>query len=273
MWNQAIPIKQRTKTDGLELLSVWAVNASPAYHVVWKKDWYADFPPNAHVAWFTLQGQGRVSLGDGRSIELHENSLLFTSLHDISSYCCSGPAWQFFWIAFVIPLPAPVPVFEPIALPGKSHYQREVAAMIRALRQGTDAQRALAAATFQKLLYEWLTLTENQRRDIPYLAKIEQVIEDMHNRLDGSLSVQKMAKTAGMSEVVFRRRFKTVTGQSPKKFYLDLRLDQAEALLYFGQQFVDETAAALGFYDQFHFSKMFKKRFGKSPSSLRSRQA
>lgn len=272
MWNRATPIKRRTRTDGLELLSVWEVNAASTYRVVADKVWNAGFPAKAHVAWFTLRGRGHVSLYDGRSVELGGNSLLFTRLHDIDTYSCKGRVWRFFWVMFLVPLPVQIPVFERISLPRRNPYPRELAAMVRALQKGTDAQRSLAAATFQRLFYDWLALVEDHRRDIPHLAKIQRVIEGMHGRLDGTLSLQEMAKTSGMCEVVLRRRFKAVTGQSPKKFYLGLRLDQAEALLHLGQHDVSEVAAELGFYDPFHFSKMFTRRFGKPPSVVKGRQ-
>ena len=269
MWSRATPIKQRAKTDGLELLAVWEVNADPAYRVVWDKAWNAGFPPTAHVAWITVQGRGQVAVRDGRSSELCGGSLLFTRCHDLDTYFCSGKAWHFFWMVFTVPLPAQIPVCAPLEFPEKKRCQRDLLAIVRALRKGTDAPHALAAAIFQKLFHEWLTTAESRRRDIPHQAKIEQIIEEMHNRPDGTFSLPDMAKTVGMCEVVFRRRFKAVTGQSPKKFYLDLRLDQAAALLQLGQLGVGEVASTLGFYDQFHFSKVFQQRFAKPTSSLR----
>lgn len=266
MWSRATPVRERARTDGLELFSIWDISASATYHVRWDAAWNAGIPANAHVAWLTLRGGGRVTLRDGRCAEPRAGTLFFTRCHDLAEYACTGGEWRFFWVLFAVPVSAQLPVLEPFQLPARSRSPREIMATIRALRKGSAAQRALAAATFQKLFLEWLALMENQRRNIPHLSRIERVIEAMHNRLDGSLSLPALAETAGMSEVVFRRRFKDVTGRSPKQFYLGLRLDQAEALLRLGQHSAAEVADTLGFHDPFHFSKTFSRRFGKPPS-------
>lgn len=269
MTNRAIPIKQRTRTDGMDILSIWDVSATPSYHVAWDTHWNAALPANATIAWFTLHGSGRLSTPTGQLVELQEDSVMFSRLQDMGEYACTGPHWRFFWIMFVVPLTAHIPVCEPIHVPSRNRYAKEITTAIKAIQKNTDAQRSLGAAIFLRVFHEWLVLVETQHRNIPQLKKIEQAIDAMHSRLDGTLSLAEMARTAGMNEVIFRKRFKTASGLSPKRFYLELRLDQAEALLRQGQYSVGDVATLLGFYDQFHFSKVFAKRFGKPPSKLK----
>ena len=57
---------------------------------------------------------------------------------------------------------------------------------------------------------------------------------------------------------------------SPAKYILGGKMKAARKMLLEGKS-AGETASALGFYDQFHFSKSFKKFYGHAPSSLKSK--
>jgi transcriptional regulator GlxA family with amidase domain len=56
----------------------------------------------------------------------------------------------------------------------------------------------------------------------------------------------------------------------PRSFYLHLRLERAERLLIYGGMNVRDAAIACGFSSLAQFSRMFKTRFGKPPSSYRT---
>lgn len=80
---------------------------------------------------------------------------------------------------------------------------------------------------------------------------------------------QAFARSQGMSHTSFRRHFKAVTGVSPLQFLLDLRLRRATHLLRHTTQPVKLIGQTCGFEDPYHFSKLFRKRTGRSPSSVR----
>ena len=77
-----------------------------------------------------------------------------------------------------------------------------------------------------------------------------------------------MAQKMQCSEQYLRRLFLRYTGKTPKEYYLDARLDLAHSLLKQDGQTVGNVADMLNFFDSFHFSKAFKRRFGLSPSEL-----
>ncbi|MCH6257494.1 AraC family transcriptional regulator [Puniceicoccaceae bacterium K14] len=85
------------------------------------------------------------------------------------------------------------------------------------------------------------------------------------------LDPQTVAKKLGMSHENFRKRFRAKVGLSPGQFRLDARIDRSAALLHQGRLQIKEIAAALGFCDEFHFSRTFKRRFGTSPRDFRQR--
>lgn len=77
-----------------------------------------------------------------------------------------------------------------------------------------------------------------------------------------------MAQWMQCSEQYLRRLFLRYTGKTPKEYYLDARLDLALSLLKQEGNSVSNVADVLNFFDSFHFSKAFKRKFGYAPSAV-----
>ena len=58
---------------------------------------------------------------------------------------------------------------------------------------------------------------------------------------------------------------------SPIEFVIRQRLERAQYLLRNQNLAVGEVGRLVGYEDIFQFSKLFKKRFGESPRSMRTR--
>jgi AraC-like DNA-binding protein len=71
-----------------------------------------------------------------------------------------------------------------------------------------------------------------------------------------------------MSASALTQRCRAALGAAPAQALAAYRMDHAAALLHSGMR-VKEVAEALGYADQFHFSRAFKRRHGKAPSLLR----
>jgi transcriptional regulator GlxA family with amidase domain len=83
--------------------------------------------------------------------------------------------------------------------------------------------------------------------------------------------IAAVAKKLGFSYDTFRKKFRAELGFSPGQYYMDARIDHAAALLHEGQHTVKAISAKLGFCDEFHFSRCFKRRMGYSPTEFRRR--
>lgn len=82
-----------------------------------------------------------------------------------------------------------------------------------------------------------------------------------------------LARAAGMHPDAFVRKFVQATGHTPHRFGLRLRVERAAARLREGRLSIDEIAAAAGFCDRFHFSRVFKQVMGTSPARYRRSNA
>ena len=88
--------------------------------------------------------------------------------------------------------------------------------------------------------------------------------QQIAERCAESLSLDKLAREAGMSRYHFVRAFSRAIGMTPHAWQLDLRIQQARRLLREGMPLA-ETALHLGFADQSHFQRAFKQRVAATP--------
>lgn len=91
----------------------------------------------------------------------------------------------------------------------------------------------------------------------------------MQEEMDQEFSVSKYAKRCAMSESRFSSVFKGITGMSPLRFMMKIRMDQARYLLANTALPIKEVSGQVGFADEFYFSRMFHKYVGVSPSKYR----
>lgn len=84
------------------------------------------------------------------------------------------------------------------------------------------------------------------------------------DQLADNLTLDDLAHTAGLSRYHLLRSFKQAYGQTPHAFQLDQRINQGKQLLKRGGSLAD-VAHSLGFADQSHFQRHFKRRHAVTP--------
>ena len=102
--------------------------------------------------------------------------------------------------------------------------------------------------------------------DEKFLKKATEVLEA--NLDDHGFNVERMAFEIGMSRPVLYRKLKALTGLKAVDFIRDFRLKKAAMFLAQHKLPVSEVAYKVGFNDPKYFSKLFKNRFGMSPSEF-----
>jgi AraC-like DNA-binding protein len=126
------------------------------------------------------------------------------------------------------------------------------------------------AGRVMNILGEIVSVVKNQEFEGKEIEKrIREAQFDIRERLDQSLNMEIFAGRYQMSYSYFRKLFKTYTGLSPVQYHLQLRLQRARDLLSSTNKSVKEIAFSLGFESQFHFSKIYKKKFGIAPKKSR----
>lgn len=99
--------------------------------------------------------------------------------------------------------------------------------------------------------------------------RIIETIAFMERHLDLSISLEELARRAGLSVPHYSKRFKERTNQSPTACFIQLKIRKACDLLYQTDMSIKEIAEQLGYEDPYYFSRIFKKVQGVSPSTHR----
>jgi AraC family transcriptional regulator len=98
--------------------------------------------------------------------------------------------------------------------------------------------------------------------------KLDRALAYVKERLNTSLTVSEIAQVVGLSPHHFVRSFKASTGQSPHQYVIELRVRKAKDLLATGNFSIGEVAYQVGFVDQSHLTRHFKRIFGLPPKML-----
>jgi AraC family transcriptional regulator len=96
-----------------------------------------------------------------------------------------------------------------------------------------------------------------------------QVTDYIHDHLSEKLSLSALSGLVGLSPYYFARQFKQTTGKSPHQYILGLRIEQAKQQLLRGASLAQITEQ-LGFADQSHLSRSFKRVTGISSQAFRA---
>ncbi len=98
---------------------------------------------------------------------------------------------------------------------------------------------------------------------------MERIMESINKHLDDNeYNIETLCNEVGISRAHLHRKMKEMTGISISEFIRNLRLEQAARLLKEQKLNVTQVAFTVGFNNQSHFSTVFRKYFGMSPSEF-----
>jgi signal transduction histidine kinase/DNA-binding response OmpR family regulator/ligand-binding sensor domain-containing protein len=103
-------------------------------------------------------------------------------------------------------------------------------------------------------------------------ALMERIMKSINENLSNTdFNVEMLTDDIGLSRAQLHRKMKEITGISTSEFIRNLRLEQAAKLIKEGKINVQQVAYSVGFNNQTHFSTVFKKHFGLSPTEYASK--
>lgn len=101
---------------------------------------------------------------------------------------------------------------------------------------------------------------------------VEQILNFFEEHYSDRISLEQIAENMYLSPFYISKIFKSETGDTPIRHLIDIRLEKAmELLKEGGTESIQEVAASVGYDDAYHFSKLFKKKYGISPSQAKKK--
>jgi AraC-like DNA-binding protein len=208
---------------------------------------------------YTYQGQGFLKCPEGEFILTSGTALVFSSDAPYF-YKTFGTEWNFWWFEFQGS--SPCSKGRVYNLPMENWIKNICSMALHALRQETS----LAASYLSCLLayvidsQQMITTPDNE-----FFLKAQTLIKEKLYRIN----VSTLAKELSMDSRTLYNLFMRHSGTSPKNYIRNYTLNHARYLLTNTTKTIGEIAMETGFSNQFHFSKVFHKECGISPSQYR----
>lgn len=153
-------------------------------------------------------------------------------------------------------------------------YQTGVA-LKSALAKHGSGSRLYAESLVNTLIIHLLEHYSTERLNLPGCAagtlpqyKLQQIINYIYAYLDRDLSLKELGTVVQMSPNYFLQLFKNTTGITPHQYVIRCRIERAKDLIRLGNLSIAEIAIQVGFVDQSHLHRNFKRLVGVTPKTF-----
>lgn len=111
-------------------------------------------------------------------------------------------------------------------------------------------------------------LDEDQAATLPRY-KLDRATDFINENLREDLTLEKISRTLSMSAFHFAHVFKQTVGLTPHRYVMGCRMERAKSLLRETELPITQIAHQVGYSNQSHFSTVFHRFTGKTPSAYR----
>lgn len=244
--------------------SIWKVQADDAYNIITSEGFVV---PGLFI---TYEGKGILSQGNER-YELHAGTFFFVQEGIPSEYKCQDNNWKFYYLDFNS-LDAIRNLKIPVSKVETTGKVAEAVLLCERIIDTLIAESFGYAYSSNIFLQQLLVLfaRELESGQTSRQTELNNILIYIHRNMDKGIRVEELIERSGLSRTSFFSRFRALTGQSPSEYMQNLKLESAKVSLETTSLSVKEISSQLQFYDEFHFSKLFKRKYGQSPSNWRS---
>jgi len=134
-----------------------------------------------------------------------------------------------------------------------------------------DVARLAAEQLLAAYVHDALSMRELPSAPLP--VAVEAAWTAINAQLDADpaaqISLASLARAAGVTPEHLCRQFTSATGRSPMRTVAAVRLDRAAVFITRSDDPVAVIAERCGFANPFHFSRAFRRAFGRSPTQVR----
>ncbi|MFH0518387.1 GlxA family transcriptional regulator [Streptomyces sp. M41] len=110
----------------------------------------------------------------------------------------------------------------------------------------------------------------HEQPPVPRGSALEPLLEWVEDNLAREITLEQMARRAGMSERTLSRRFREQTGTTPLQWLLRTRVRRAQYLLENSDHAIERVARQAGFGSPTAFRERFRRVVGTTPHAYRS---
>lgn len=141
--------------------------------------------------------------------------------------------------------------------------------MLTYVNHGTRLYGEFPVVPYTRNVVEFQAIPAAPRSDSYTHWKVEAARTVYRERLRQSPTVEEVAREVGVSPSHLRRLFRQARGQSPKRAFLEIRMEMARVRVESGAMTLSGISDYLGFSEPSAFSRAYKRHFGVSPRKNR----
>ncbi|MBQ7770201.1 MAG: AraC family transcriptional regulator [Clostridia bacterium] len=222
-----------------------------------KKHKFGPHTRDYYIIHFCLKGAGKLFDQYGCH-KIGAGELFIIRPEEITTYVAdSENPWEYAWIAFHGDM---ANIFNA----GKSVYAvpLDFGGDIRDLTQNDVSSPAI----YISLLFRLIHLLFNRQEETSTSDVVEKIKQYVRFNYMNEITVAYLSEYFGFERSYLYRLFQRSCGIGIKEFIIKTRMEQAKSLLDKGYG-VGETAFAVGYKDQFNFSKAYKRHFSVPPKA------
>tara|TARA_R110002072_G_scaffold73834_3_gene175325 strand:+ start:12689 stop:13630 length:942 start_codon:yes stop_codon:yes gene_type:complete len=227
---------------------------------------------------YCVEGQGHATAGNWRGL-IGPGQVLLLPQGVAHAYEADGAdPWTIYWVHFQGSSTAVFNQYlgdrEGVPPVTQTGISPQLVAHFRGLmavhRTGYNTRAFINAANQLRHLLTHIALEIRQARaNNSESFHLEEVQSLMLEHIGQPLNLDTLAAAAKLSKFHFSNKYKALTGYSPMKHFLNMKMEHACHLLDTSQLSIKGVAAALGYDDQLYFSRQFSKTVGMSPRTYR----
>ena len=220
---------------------------------------------------YVLEGRCRYTLEDGTKYELSKGDILFMTHTEKYYFQVLEPDYKYIFCDFTFA--DNIDCKTTVIRPKNIEYSEN---LFRKLHARFNAPSQTAVAESVSLFYDIyaLLMTTANSSYIGHGARSR--IESAKSHIDlnfksPNLSISQLADQIGMSEVYFRKLFKTQFGTSPSQYITLMRINKAKELMKSSFITLEDCALQSGFSSLQYFCRVFKRTTGTTPHNYRKK--
>lgn len=208
---------------------------------------------------YVMQGAGTVYKG-GKSYRVCAGEAFIILPEEVVTYVADTEnPWTYQWVGFDGEMSKKFAEL-PTVIPFPSGIIEEMIP----LRNSPIREYLVAGLLFR--MYGEIFYSDAKKINNHYVRRVKDHINTLYMH---PLRVEDIAQKMNLDRRYLSRFFKERTGQTIQEYLISVRMEEARQRLNEGFS-VDEAAHLCGYEDAGNFSKMFKRRFGVSPSYWKS---
>ncbi|SDD69849.1 AraC-type DNA-binding protein [Paenibacillus sp. UNCCL117] len=156
-------------------------------------------------------------------------------------------------------------VLEPGAVPG---VLEGLELLHQSIRAAGGLEKLRAKQIFLSVMHQVLSGCQHRESSSsPTKRAIEDAVSYIHGHYMDALTLDELAAMHAMSSKRFSYYFHKYTGYRPIDYAIHCRMERASEMLRTGKFPVRDIAASVGYANPLYFSRVFRKKFGMSPSA------